>query len=408
MKEEAKEIVQAVSETIKERASNPIIVTFIISWCVYNWNALLLLAFSKETIAKRIDIASLQFIETKSWLFPIIFTVGYCLLSKPLNAGLRKLMEKIDHFVISLEYSREMTKQKHEEQLEILKAKKEMAYDSTKTDEKSKIQRMNEEITQSKDREGTLTIEVTTLKNENENLTNIIKDHTAMRALLESQIENKINENNTLEENEKRLKVEIDSLKSTISDFEEQTLELIEANDTLKSKNNDLAKKVETHQNQLNPLISPKLAQMPVFSGSELNELQQKNDALKRSYLNDLQLASDAWKKTALGHTQAMADTWKKTALDNTQAMANAWKNASQSHTQAIADAWKNTSLGNTLSMVDAWKKSQLNDELVSTNSLKLTTTPSNSEIASNKLPLTSDNNDTKDIVDESKPKESD
>ncbi|OBY37777.1 hypothetical protein PR729_03025 [Providencia rettgeri] len=64
--------------------------------------------------------------------------------------------------------------------------------------------------------------------------------------------------------------------------------------------------------------------------------------------------------------------------------------------------------LGNTLSMVDAWKKSQLNDELVSTNSLKLTTTPSNSEIASNKLPLTSDNNDTKDIVDESKPKESD
>ncbi|WP_272657044.1 MULTISPECIES: hypothetical protein [unclassified Providencia] len=164
MKEEAKEIVQAVSETIKERASNPIIVTFIISWCVYNWNALLLLVFSKEAIVKRIDIASLQFIETESWLFPIIFTVGYCLLSKPLNAGLRKLMEKIDHFVISLEYSREMTKQKHEEQLEILKAKAEMAYDSTKTDEKNKIQKINEEITESKKREGLLTQEVDELK----------------------------------------------------------------------------------------------------------------------------------------------------------------------------------------------------------------------------------------------------
>ncbi|MEQ4641229.1 hypothetical protein ABN072_08095 [Providencia rettgeri] len=400
MKEEAKEIVQAVSETIKERASNPIIVTFIISWCVYNWNALLLLAFSKEAIAKRIDIASLQFIETKSWLFPIIFTVGYCLLSKPLNAGLRKLMEKIDHFVISLEYSREMTKEKHEEKLEILKAKKEMAFDSTKTDEKNKIQKMNEEITKSKDREGVLTQEVTVLKSENESLKEKITNFEITQKQLKNQVDNTTTENSTLsqsktmlEENEERLKIEINSLKNVISDFEKQASELIKANDTLKSKNNDLAKTVETYKNQLNPLISPKLAQVPMFSASGFNELQQKNDALKRSYLNELQLASDAWKNTAFGHAQAMADTWKKTALGNTQ---------------AIADAWKNTSLGNTISMVDAWKKAPLNNGQAHTDALKLTTASSSSEDSSNKLPLDSDNNDTKDIVDESKTKESD
>lgn len=198
MKEEAKEIVQAVSETIKERASNPIIVTFIISWCVYNWNALLLLAFSKETIAKRIDIASQQFIETESWFLPVIFTVGYCLLSKPLNAGLRKLMEKIDHFVISLEYSREMTKQKHEEQLEILKAKAEMAYDSTKTDEKNKIQKMNEEITKSKEREGALTKEIDELKKEKELNINEMKELQKTNSMQQAEINTLFLENEKL------------------------------------------------------------------------------------------------------------------------------------------------------------------------------------------------------------------
>lgn len=386
MKEEAKEIVQAVSETIKERASNPIIVTFIISWCVYNWNALLQLAFSKEAIVKRIDIASLQFIETKSWLFPIIFTVGYCLLSKPLNAGLRKLMEKIDHFVISLEYSREMTKQKHEEQLEVLKAKKEMAYDSTKTDEKSKIQRMNEEITQSKDREGTLTIEVTTLKNENENLTNIIKDHTAMRALLESQIENKITENNTLEENEERLKVEIDSLKSTIFDFEEQTLELIAANDMLKSKNNDLAKKVETYKNQLNPLMSPKLDQYPVFSGARLNAEQLASDALKRASMAYQPAAGLEQYQRALKNINPLLQS------DTLKRASNFTNPTLQSDTLKRALSFTNPTLPS-----DTLKR------VLSESYKPHVSTTSNSDDISNKLSPTSEDDDTKDTVDKNK-----
>ncbi|HHP7421155.1 MULTISPECIES: hypothetical protein [Providencia] len=236
MKEEAKEIVQAVSETIKERASNPIIVTFIISWCVYNWNALLLLAFSKETIAKRIDIASQQFIETESWLLPVIFTVGYCLLSKPLNAGLRKLMEKIDHFVISLEYSKEMAKQKHEEQLEILKAKKEMAYDSTKTDEKSKIQKMNEEITQSKDREGTLTQEINTLQEEKSKLNTEINKLKKQGNLFSEQIRDINQERQSLLDSITELENTNSILENNINEFKNKNKELEEEKKYLLNK----------------------------------------------------------------------------------------------------------------------------------------------------------------------------
>lgn len=393
MKEEIKDIAHAVSETIKERVSNPIIVTFVISWCVYNWNALLLLAFSKETIAKRIDTASLQFIETESWLFPIIFTVGYCLLSKPLNAGLRKLMEKIDHFVISLEYSREMTKQKHEEQLEILKAKKEMAYDSTKTDEKSKIQKMNEEITKSKDREGVLTQEVTVLKSENESLKEQVNNYETTQKQLKNQVNNATIENNTLlyskgtlEENEERLREEINSLKNVISDFEEQTLELIEANNTLKSKNNDLAKKVETYKNQLNPLMSPKLDQYPVFSGARLNAEQLASDALKRASMAYQPAAGLEQYQRALKNINPLLQT------DTLKRASNFTNPTLQSDTLKRALSFTNPTLPS-----DTLKR------VLSESYKPHVSTTSNSDDISNKLSPTSEDDDTKDTVDKNK-----
>lgn len=295
MKEEAKEIVQAVSETIKERASNPIIVTFIISWCVYNWNALLLLAFSKEAITKRIDIASLQFIETKSWLFPIIFTVGYCLLSKPLNAGLRKLMEKIDHFVISLEYSREMTKEKHEEKLEILKAKKEMAFDSTKTDEKNKIQKMNEEMTESKKREGALTLEVDELKKSKLELEASQEKFKKDRIQFETQI-------NKLNANEQNLKEKISQLQKdfsksqdelrVMSSFSENITQdhsnLTDKNKNLEKENTSLQQRVITLENlagslegQIENYKNKISLQTPRFGGIGLGSLAGTNELNK-------------------------------------------------------------------------------------------------------------------------------
>lgn len=208
MKEEAKEIVQAVSETIKERASNPIIVTFIISWCVYNWNALFLLAFSKESITKRIDEASLQFQSIDSWLTPVVFAAAYSLLNKPLNLGLRKIMEKIDHLFIVIEHSKKKKGLELEKEREILRAENEMAYEGTKTQHEKYIQDMKEEITESKDREGILTLEIDALrknkidledsekdlKNTNNNLKNEIKELTVKNSDSTIEIANLKNE----------------------------------------------------------------------------------------------------------------------------------------------------------------------------------------------------------------------
>ncbi|EMU8999195.1 hypothetical protein AAA733_002256 [Providencia rettgeri] len=293
MKEEIKDIAHAVSETIKERVSNPIIVTFVISWCVYNWNALLLLAFSKETIAKRIDTASLQFIETESWLFPIIFTVGYCLLSKPLNAGLRKLMEKIDHFVISLEYSREMAKEKHEEKLEILKAKKEMAYDSTKTDVKNKIQQANEEIAESKKREGALTLEVDELKKSKLELEASQAELKEDKSQLETQI-------NKLHSNEQDLQDRISKLQKDLlnsleelqransfsEDITHDHSKLTEENKNLAKKNGDLQQRIITLENLVDSLEEKieqnnSLLQVPRFGGLGLGSLAGTNELNK-------------------------------------------------------------------------------------------------------------------------------
>ncbi|MDH2396985.1 hypothetical protein QDQ39_14350 [Providencia rettgeri] len=61
MKEEAKEIVQAVTEAAKDRIKNPVMATFVISWCVFNWSSLLVLVFGKESIQQKVQIASVAF-----------------------------------------------------------------------------------------------------------------------------------------------------------------------------------------------------------------------------------------------------------------------------------------------------------------------------------------------------------
>lgn len=296
MKEEAKEIVQAVSETIKERASNPIIVTFIISWCVYNWNALFLLAFSKEPIAKRIDETSLQFQSIDSWLTPVVFAAAYSLLNKPLNLGLRKLMEKIDHLFIVIEHSKKKKGLELEKEREVLRAENEMAYEGTKTQHEKYIQDMKEEITESKDREGILTLEIDELrkdkieledsekdlKNIKNNLENEIKELTAknsnstkeitelknnlVNALEELQVAHSFSENIThdhskLTEENKGLAKENTSLKQRIT-----TLELLAGS---------LKEEIESYKNKIS-LQTPRFGGIGLGSLADTNELNKK------------------------------------------------------------------------------------------------------------------------------------
>lgn len=168
MKEEAKEIVQAVSEAAKDRIKNPVMATFVISWCVFNWNSLLILIFGNDSIQQKVQIASVAFSEKNSWFIPVFFTTAYLFLNKPLNLVFQKAMVWFDYISMSIEHSKKIKELELEKERESLRAEKDMAYEDTKTNKEKEIQEMREQITVSKDKEGVLTKEINELKEEKE------------------------------------------------------------------------------------------------------------------------------------------------------------------------------------------------------------------------------------------------
>ncbi|MBP6079749.1 MAG: hypothetical protein KA732_00560 [Providencia sp.] len=156
MKEEAKEIVQAVSEAAKDRIKNPVMATFVISWCVFNWNSLLVLIFGNDSIQQKVQIASVAFSEKNSWFIPIFFTTIYLFLNKPLNLLFQKAMVWFDYISMSIEHSKKIKELELEKERESSRAEKDMAYEDTKTNKEKEIQEMKEKITQSQNREGEL------------------------------------------------------------------------------------------------------------------------------------------------------------------------------------------------------------------------------------------------------------
>ncbi|MGG4663592.1 hypothetical protein [Providencia vermicola] len=198
MKEEAKEIVQAVSEAAKDRIKNPVMATFVISWCVFNWNSLLILIFGNDSIQQKVQIASAAFSEKNAWFIPVFFTTVYLFLNKPLNLVFQKAMVWFDYISMSIEHSKkikelELEKEREslsmsiehskkikelelEKERESLRAEKDMAYEDTKINKEKEIQEMREKITVSKDKEGILTKEIDELKKEKEFNRNEIND----------------------------------------------------------------------------------------------------------------------------------------------------------------------------------------------------------------------------------------
>lgn len=254
MKEEAKEIIQNFSDTVKERIKNPVISTFVISWCIFNWNSLLLLAFSKDSIKQRIDIVSPMISEYTSWLLPLIFTVSYLFLNKRINFFFLKKLEKVDHDFIVIEYSKkkkELTLQKVNEEL---RADKDMAYEDRKTNKEQAIQEMREKITESKDREGVLTLEIDGLKKRLLELETSQAELEEDKIQLETQIDN-------LNYNEQDLQDKISKLQNDLSNSLEElkransfSEDITHAHSKLTEENKNLAKKNGALQQQITTL----------------------------------------------------------------------------------------------------------------------------------------------------------
>ncbi|MCG9950765.1 hypothetical protein MIB43_012615 [Providencia rettgeri] len=176
MKEEAKEVIQAVTEAAKDRIKNPIITTFAISWCIFNWSSLLILIFGKESIQQKIQVVSVAFSKTESWYTPVLFTIAYLVLNKPFNLALRQAMVGFDYISMRIEHKKRMKELELEKERESLRAEKDMAYEDTKTNKEKEIQDMREQITVSKDKEGILTKEIDELKKEKEFNKNEMKE----------------------------------------------------------------------------------------------------------------------------------------------------------------------------------------------------------------------------------------
>jgi len=109
-----KEMLESLTETIKERFRSPLFGTFILAWIIFNWRLLLFLSLSDDPIAIRIHTAETCYINAlNGFLYPIIITLFYLIvpgfimqkvediniLSIKSRKDIRAKILKHDHFI---------------------------------------------------------------------------------------------------------------------------------------------------------------------------------------------------------------------------------------------------------------------------------------------------------------------
>ncbi|EMJ7519405.1 hypothetical protein QPK77_08260 [Providencia rettgeri] len=227
MKEEAKEIVQAVSEAAKDRIKNPVMATFVISWCVFNWSSLLVLIFGKESIQQKVQIASVAFSDMGSWLIPIFFTAAYLFLNKPLNLVFQRAMVGFDYISMSIEHSKKIRELDLEKTRESLRAEKDMIYEETKTRQKKYIQTVNEEIAKSKEREELLAESIKKLTAESDKLKHEIYTIENNSQIKINEIERLKDIIKTLNQENQKLNLQLEKLKTDKKITKSENLNLL-------------------------------------------------------------------------------------------------------------------------------------------------------------------------------------
>ncbi|HHG8599742.1 hypothetical protein [Morganella morganii] len=146
---------KCTSETMIERVKNPIVGSFIFSWLFFNWKIILILLFSDKEIDDKINSIS-ALISYESFIFPLVFAFLYSWLLPAFSLGIDILLKPIVIRALKIRTDREVTEYESRETTGKKRADAELAYELQKTGGLEKIQRMQEEITASKDREGVL------------------------------------------------------------------------------------------------------------------------------------------------------------------------------------------------------------------------------------------------------------
>lgn len=69
---------QDFKDAVMKRLGNPIVFTFLFSWCVVNWRFIAMLCFSKLAMAQRIEVIEEKYINwSNNFILPLVFALIY-------------------------------------------------------------------------------------------------------------------------------------------------------------------------------------------------------------------------------------------------------------------------------------------------------------------------------------------
>lgn len=154
-----KDLLSSTAGTAAMRVRNPALGAFALSWCAFNWKAILYLLFSDAGIEGKIDYISAH----SSWktiiIFPCASVIILCLCLPWINNIISFVQSKPLNNSDSIENKRKANGIRRATRLQRLQAKHDVTYDKVKTGAEKDIQSMKEQITESQERMGVLTAE---------------------------------------------------------------------------------------------------------------------------------------------------------------------------------------------------------------------------------------------------------
>lgn len=144
-----KELLQTILTTSKERVSNPIIGTFILSWLAFNWRPLIFIFFANQKIEDKIKYIDSNFSNISNLLyFPLITMVVYVLIIPYLNLIFEFLLEysRIKRNFISISKQKQLIENKKELAIEEIKLEEAQTEFKERKNQNKLIEDLNKSI----------------------------------------------------------------------------------------------------------------------------------------------------------------------------------------------------------------------------------------------------------------------
>lgn len=214
-----KELFSSMKFNARERTTNIYIGSFAFSWVTINWKFWITLLFGEGTVDARIERVSKIINWFDGLLFPVLMSAGICFILPIVNKFIAKFQYEPNNYVKRMNDVSETKSLKRLAGIERLKAKAESARTRENAAQELAIQKLNEQIQESKDNSQQLTAENEKLTAEIIELKNqIIKDNNTYNEVINEKNE-KITE---LNDNKSGDTTTIETLTKQILEFKSQ------------------------------------------------------------------------------------------------------------------------------------------------------------------------------------------